>query len=157
MPSTSKKKLGKRPAFVSQLSVPRHLEVTLTPAEILALFTTPITVIPAPGANKAIVLAADPVLVLFGGDTDYATDGNTTLNYTDGTGFALTIDVDDFFADSAGDTTNPYICRMPLLQSNTVIYAQVNQPVVISQATANPTAGNKSLRVHVWYHIIDTL
>lgn len=125
-------------------------ETEISSAEILAMNSTPVQIIPAPGAGKAISILSVIINYQYG-TSDYAT--NTTL-----TGFF----------DTIGDaTTNPYCTNQSLLPSTSSkigtfrqnspadIGVGNNKPFMLATKTGNPTGGDGTLKVYVTYNIIE--
>lgn len=124
--------------------------VTLTAAQVLAIFTTPVTVVPAQGAGLMIV----PVSAVF----NYTF---VTRAYTDGGG------VMELLVGWAGGTA----CQFPTAgfwdQAFSQIHrpaqtdiggllnsAVVNAPLQVGHSVANPTLGDGTLKIEVVYYVI---
>lgn len=129
----------------------RVTSVTLTAAQVLAIFTTPITVVPAPGAG----LVAVPVYGIF----NYT---QVTTQYTDGGG-ALVLQ----WPGGGGTqmncsmTTNGFwnqaASRWGYADASRAavpITSVVNQAVQVKQNTANPTLGDGTVTVTVAYILV---
>ena len=127
-------------------------DVVLTTAELLALFTTPKTLIAAQGANT-IVEFISAVLAYDYNSTAYTigTAGNLQVKYTDGSGAAASSTRDTTgFIDQTAD-------KVHLLEKvgGTVIPV-VNAALVLTLATANPTLGNSPINIKITYKIYNT-
>lgn len=127
--------------------------VTLTAAQVKLLNTTPITLVAAPGAGKALMLL-DAVLFL-----DYATaayDGiaageDLNIRYTDGSGALLaTIETDPFLTATADAV------RYVQPTTTAAVTPVANAPLVLFMATGNIATGDSPLKVRVRYRVIDT-
>ena len=103
--------------------------VVLTNAQILLLNGTPITIIPAPGANKYIKVLGISSIYIYGGGA-YAT--NTTLNYIEGGSNVIASDAVSLVA--TGNTFYSPSLAAAAFSDNSAVIAKV--------ATGNPTAGN---------------
>src|SRR5216683_3942034 len=68
------------------------VQVSLSSAQILALFTTPVTLVGAPGAGKVIVVE-HIILKMITTATAYATGGALEFRYTDGSGAKVSADI----------------------------------------------------------------
>ena len=125
-------------------------DATITSAQILALQTTPITLIAAPGAGKAILLR-QAVFFLDYNSVGYASVGagdDITLRYTNGTGAVIgTLETTGFL----DQTADKYSILYPAAGS---IILPANAPVVAFLGGA-VTTGNSPVQVRLFYDIID--
>ena len=126
----------------------REAVVVLTTAQARALNATPITIVPAPGAGKAVVvygaLAHKPVGTAFGG---IAGTEDIDVRYTDGSG-ALILNVElTGFLDQATVQTR----YAPA--GNADITPVANAAVVLSNSGA--ITGGSSVTIRVQYRILD--
>jgi len=127
-------------------SILKYAEVIITPAELLALFTTSKELVPAPGAGYVLELVS-AVLILDHGGTDYATAGNLTIaTGTTGTALSDTVGAGDFLQASA----DAIRCVQALSAD---VQLDANESLVLACATANPTAGDGPVRVKVVYRV----
>jgi hypothetical protein len=121
--------------------------ISLTPAQILNLFTTPVTIIPAPGPGLSIV----PLFVVqqydFGGIA-YGNLGNILQ-------LAIGSILTTLQQIASPATSNQYSVKTSGNFSN--MNAQtVNQPAVLQYTVSNYTLGNGSLTITVYYLIVPT-
>ncbi len=122
------------------------VSLTLSNAQILALNSTPIEVIPAPGADRAIVLVGEPHFsydfgtAAFGPNDNIEVLAGTELYYT--ITDALNGSVDTFTVGTLGYTTADRS-------------AVANQPINVSVAAGNPTLGDGTGKLFVQFYIID--
>jgi len=132
-----------------QDSILKYAEVVVTPAEILALFTTSKELVPAPGAGYVLEFVS-AVLILDHGGTDYATAGNLSVaTGTTGTALSDTAAAADFLQASADA-----IRVVQALSADAQL--DENESLVLACATANPTAGDSPVRVKVTYRMHET-
>ena len=130
----------------------RYAEVEISAAEILDLFATPKTLVAAPGAGKllefiSLLLAYDWGTVAY----TIGTAGDLQVKYTDGSGVAVsTTRAATGFLDAVADT----LSSLDKLEA-TVIPA-VNAPMVLTVATASPTAGDSPIHAKVAYRVHTT-
>lgn len=119
----------------------------LTAAETKALFTTPISLVAAPGAG----LVAFPIEIVaknvFG--TAAYTGGNALeFRYTDASGTKVTADIASTFINLASGTQYN---RVGGVAADTVLTA--NAALVVRVPTANPAAGDGIITITVHYRI----
>lgn len=137
----------------SQIAV---VEKELTTAEVLALNATPIEVVAAPGAGKAVIVVQAEAML------DYATtayDGvaageDLALRYTDGTGTILAQFETTGFLDQATDQVRVAGPQVPVADSNLTPVA--NAPVVAHMTTAEIATGDSPVKLRVRYRVVDT-
>jgi len=121
-------------------------EITITSAEILALYTTPKELVPAPGANKVLQFESAVGFLDFN-TTAYATAGILTVkNYT--TAVSDPCDAADLVAQVDD-------CYLEINKLSTEVELVVNKPLNLYCDTANPTAGDSPIRMKVMYRILD--
>jgi Flp pilus assembly protein TadG len=121
-------------------------KTVLTSAQVLSLFTTPVVLVPAPGANYYIDVIS-VVVTLNYNSVAYAGANALQISYTNGAGAAATTsNVSNAFLNAgvtAGFKTAGKDAVTPV----------AGAPLVASVLTANPTAGNSTLLVDVVYRI----
>ena len=116
-----------------------YSEITLSSAEILALGVTPKQLVPAPGAGR-IVLPLQAVISFIYGTVSYATNVNMYMgNPTSG---ALV----DTFNISVPSSRIQCVTNM-------AFEPVVNEKFEVSIGTGNPTAGDSTMTVGVYYKI----
>lgn len=139
---------GKVLSAMVEQSLIRYADVTIPTAEVLALRTTPKTLVAAPGAGFCIVpLAAYATLDFNSIAYDNGTDTLDVL-YSGGSAlmsFATTL------VEAAADI-NSYVekaeAAMALLE---------NTAVVARCSSADPTAGDSDIKIRVYYRIVPLL
>lgn len=128
--------------------------VTVSTAELLALNTTPKTLLAAPGANKAIIVAG-AFLWLDYNSTAYdgiAAGEDLAIRYTNGSGqLVATIEATGFL-DATADAIR-YVYPI----STAAITPVANAAVVLFMETGNIATGNSPLKVRLNYRIVDTI
>lgn len=126
-------------------------DVTLTAAEILALFTTPKSLIAAPGANKFNEIISAALIMTYATAYTIGSATNLELKYTDGSGAAITTAM---AVTGILDQTANQVRIMNKLATN--VTPVVNAAVVLALAGANPTGGTSTLRVRGRYRVVPT-
>lgn len=129
----------------------RYCEVAVTSAELLALFTTPKKLVPAPGAGKVHELLS-AVLILDYVSAAYATNGNLTLNNETGTALSNTV----LLANLLAATADKMVQLGALAPADTGVVLAENEAIELTCATGNPATGDSPLRVKVAYRTHDT-
>jgi hypothetical protein len=126
--------------------------VTVSSAEILALFTTAKTLLAAPGANKVYELVSATLTYVYN-TTAYTVGSSTNLaiNYKDKTGAAVTTTrATTGFIDQ---TANSYSLFRPLTAQLALDANAINQPLCLSLAGANPTLGDGTFKLNLIYRV----
>lgn len=139
---------GKVTPTMLSFSILSYLEVTrtLTSAEILALRTTPIDIIAAPGANKYLEIISASACLNYGTTTYNA--GTDLLNL-EVNGVALWA-FSNAFVESTSDTaTQGAHQTYPLTAINSGLKARMS--------SADPTTGDSTITIHVIYSIRDAV
>jgi hypothetical protein len=129
---------------INAATFPQRVElaaVTVPTASVLTLGTTPYTLIPAPGAGKAIV-PKQVLMSMISGTTGYATQTDVYVACDGGS------DIFRLEIDNAGNT--PQIATAEL--AGTVVD---NADLELNAASVNPTAGDYDLVLQIWYQIVD--
>ena len=127
----------------------RYAEVEISAAEILALFAAPKELVAAPGAGKvlefiSLLLAYDWGTVAY----TIGTAGNLQVKYTDGSGVAVsTTRAATGFLDAVADALSS------LDKLEATVEPAVNEPLVLTVATASPTAGDSPIHAKVAYRV----
>lgn len=119
--------------------------VTLTAAQVIAMFTTPVQIVPSAGAGK-VVQFVDAVNFLDAGATPFS--GGGTVRFQNATGTILSATAAATTVTSATDV----IASIP--SSSTTTLNLANMGIFISNATAVFAAGNGTLKVTVTYRVI---
>lgn len=125
----------------------QYASVTLTAAQMAALFTTPVTIVAAPGANQAIVVT-DMALDV---STGTAYTGGGTVGFYYGSGTTLLI--------AAVNGTNAFFGTL-----GTTLYLSggssspiiTNAAINLGNLTAAFATGTETVTANVWYAVIPT-
>ena len=122
--------------------------VTLTSAQLLAMFTTPITIVPAMGLNTGIIIEGITGFIRYNTAT-YAGANNIEIRYTNGSGAKVTADIPVAFLNATVDTP---VYVPPV---TTAITPVINSPIVAFIPTANPTTGNSVINLTIKYRVVN--
>lgn len=152
-------KLTKGKVLVGSISAAEvaHFDVVLTAAQILALSAAPQTIVPAPGASKAIVfdgcvLSYDFVTTAYGG---IAVGEDLVVKYTNGAGAAVSESIETIgFLDQVADQNR---FARPIFAAVTALAPIVNAPLVLQILTGEITTGDGLLRVRTYYRTVPVL
>lgn len=120
-------------------------KVTLTAAQVKALFTTPITLIPAQGANTYIEVLACVVKLDFG-TVAFTGANDINLQYTSGSGAAATTTLPHVAFVNSASTTATKILPVAVIPV-------ANAPIVAAVGTANPGAGDSTITFDLFYRV----
>jgi len=130
----------------------RAVRVTVTSAQILALFTTPVELVPTPGPDR-VVIGLDAVILLRAGVVPY-TDGGGLLVVGHGQAAIKEVTLTSAgFWDSAMDALAHAAFETAINWG--VVSDLEDKPLVISNDTANPTLGTGTLEVTIFYVVVD--
>ena len=140
-------------AIISELQeASGGIAVEISSAEILALFTTPKTLVAAPGAGKVLEFVS--LLLALDYNTTAYTVGTATdlqVKYTNASGVAVsTTRAVTGFLDQTTDT----IFLLDRLEAT--IAPAINAALVLCLAVANPTLGNSPIHAKVVYRVYET-
>jgi len=123
----------------------RRKRVTLTSAQILALYTTPVEIIAAPGTGYY----NDVLSVMAINDYNsvaYTGANALELRYTNASGAKVTGDLAAAFINSASDRADKAV--------GVAVTAVSNAAVVAAVPTANPGAGNGTITLDIQYRTL---
>jgi hypothetical protein len=128
--------------------------VSLAATDILALNTTPITLVAAPSAGYALIL--DGIMLLMTYVTAYtsANNNNLVVKYTDKNGAATLATITNTTTTLLGASSDQLRYILP---TTTACIAPVAEaPLVIYEGTKDPDSGTSTLKLRVFYHIVPT-
>jgi len=126
----------------------RYKRVEISSAEILLLYSTPKTLVAAPGAGKVIEFLS-AVLFLNHGGTDYADGGNLVIQTATSNTAVSDVIANTELINEDEDTYEV----LQALSDNTSL--DVNEGLELTNASAVHTTGNGTLVVDIAYRIHD--
>lgn len=127
----------------------KYAAVEISSAELLALFTTPKTLVATPGADKVLEFIS-LLLALDYNSVAYTVAGCTNLQvkYTNGAGAAVsTTQAAAGFIDVAADTL------LSLDKLEATVTPVVNTPLVLTLGVADPADGDSTIHAKVAYRV----
>lgn len=128
--------------------------LNLTNAQIKALFTTPITIVPAQGAGTVITVTSIIVKYIYGGTNAFTGGGNLNIRYTNTTGQSINATI--MTSALLLGTASVYSQTLNTAISGAAIANMENRLVCIHNATAAFTgnaANNNLINVKILYYI----
>lgn len=144
---------------VGATTIGNYVDTTISSAQLLALFTTPIAVIPALGAGLAAIPTAMTLSLSAGTAYTIGSAGLLKVNYTDASGVEVMprVTVAGFLDQSTAQLRNLNGAAGAAIGSAGSFVPATNAAVVISQLTANVTAGTGVLKIRTFYRVISAL
>jgi predicted RecA/RadA family phage recombinase len=134
------------------VSVQRTVDVTLTTAQVKALFTTPISIIAAPGAGLANVLIAAQVFLDFGTAAydGVASNEDLAFKYTNASGDTLLTMEATGFLDQGTD-------QMRYQEAAVAMVTPVaNAAIVAHMSNGNIATGDSPVKIRAYYRVVPT-
>ncbi len=134
----------------------KYSDVSVSSAELLALFGTPKVIVPAPGAGFANVFQGAVIYQAYNSIV-YTVPGTSELSvkYTDASGLEVSQCETTGFLDQATNQTR-YLQPHHAASGNNGIVPVANAPLVLQTLIANVTAGNSPLKLRTYYRVIPT-
>lgn len=134
----------------------KFVNVTITTAQLLALFTTPISILAAPGAGLANVL--EGVVAYKAAGTAYdgiAAGEDISISYTDASGLAVAGIEATGFLDQATAQTR-YAGAYRAASGISSVTPVANAALMIHMLTGNIATGDSDLKLRVYYRTVPT-
>ena len=129
----------------------RGVTVALTSAQILALNSTPVTLVPAQGAGK-IIIVDEILLEMTRTSTAYANGGALEFRYTNASGAKVTADIAASVVTTGGAGVE-YNHVGGVVSSLTPV---ANAAIVVDNATAAFITGTGTAKIRVRFRVINT-
>jgi hypothetical protein len=124
------------------------VDVTLTSAQILALQTTPVTLVPAPGAG--LMLIPDKAVIRVAGVTAAYTDAGGAVSFNIGT-MTQVLGANTVFTGPTAGQVSQQIQSFSGTSTAAAPSTNINAPLTISKATNNFAAGSGTAHITVYY------
>lgn len=136
-------------------TAPTFVDVLLSSAQLKALNATPIQLVAAPGAGKALVFEG-AVAVYTKGTTDYtiASNKDVAVKYTNGSGLAVGQLETTGLLDTASGFR--YVAPYRTASGSSDITPVANAALVANMTTGEITAGDGTVKLRVFYRTIPT-
>jgi hypothetical protein len=147
----AKKTASKRPPVLTEATVGKSRDVSFTSTQVVAaVTTTTLMLVPAPGEGKALEFLG-ATLNVFGGSANYDQNQNFIVAYADdGSGTTVSLTLANFMNGAAVGSIKS------LKPIATDVALTANSPLVLrSSASAYNAAGDRNLRVKVYYRVVD--
>lgn len=125
-----------------------QVQASLASADILALNSTPVTLVPAPGAGLVVVVE-HILLKMVTTATQYASGGALEFRYTNASGAKVTADIAAAVVTAGAGTSYTGVAGV-----TTSLTHVANAAVVVDNATAAFTTGTGTAVVTVKYRIV---
>lgn len=126
----------------------QEAQVALSAAQINGMRTTPVAIVPAPGAGK-IVLVEHIVLKMVRTATQFANGGAVEFRYTDGSGAKVSADIAATVVTGAAGTAYSSVSGVA-----TELVPVANAAIVITNATGAFDTGTGTGQVTVLYKVV---
>jgi hypothetical protein len=132
----------------------QSVTVSLSSAQLLALHTSPVTIVPAPGTGNVVVPLAWALAYTYGSTTYVSSDSGPILSWNNTTSpEASSFDITLNFLLT--QTSSQFGFVSGLESGNTgAPSAFNNQPLLLGNVTSNMTTGNGTAKLTVWYSIL---
>ena len=121
--------------------------ISLTSAQIKALSTTPVSLVPAQGAGTLIIVD-EIVLKNTYGTATYTGGNNLEFRYTDASGAKVSADIASTFINLVA-TGYAYVRGLV-----TALTPVANSPIVVRVPTADPAVGDGVITGFIKYHVV---
>ncbi len=132
----------------------QYTDTQLTHTNIGALVGTPITVVAAPGANKAIIVHKYHIVAdcAAGAYAEPSAPDDLVLEYADGTDITGIIEATALLVNAGVQVITQGVL-------DTVVVPDVNAVVRLLNSGGDYTSGNaaNTLSIRVWYSVVDTI
>lgn len=121
---------------------------TITTAQILALNTTPIELVAAPGSGLVLIPVALYATMTYATATYSANAAGFSVRYTNGSGQTCAMTLTQAFIQQTASAL------FHIVAGATGIVPVANAALVLYADTANPTTGDSALKIQVWHRVV---
>jgi hypothetical protein len=128
----------------------KSFNVLIPSAQVLDIFSNPVTIVPAQGANTIIVPISGQGQMIYG-TTPYATDGEIDF-YCGGSRPVMGLPADDGFL--FGTVSRVVNAILAFTSNPTDTQYVANQPLTLKTVGSNPTAGDSDIRAFGTYIVL---
>jgi len=126
-------------------AMPQYQDTLIATASVLTLSATPVTLIAAPGAGLGIVFLGALFYMPYNSAT-YASGGAVNITWANTSGSTCGTVPASFVTSASTSYCQAGVSASPVIQ--------VNQPLVVYNATGAFTTGNSPINIRVWYQIV---
>lgn len=132
------------------------IQVTLSSTQILALHTTPVTLIASIGTGStntninSLIIVEGITAKIYAGGTAYTGANNLEFRYTDASGAKVTADIANTFINTTANT-QAYAHVAGVVTALTPV---ASSPIVVCVPTANPAAGTGKIVLWIKYRVV---
>jgi hypothetical protein len=129
-------------------NIVRYADVSISSAEMLALNTTPKTLVASPGAGFALIPTELYSTITYASATYVCNAAGLVLKYTDGSGTAPGAVLTQGFCQSASSA-------LQNVKVAATAYAPTTAAALVLHAgSANPTTGDSPVKVRIYYRVV---
>ena len=125
-----------------------EIQVPLSSVQILALNATPVTLVPAPGAGKVVVVESI-LLKMVTTATQYANGGALEFRYTNASGAKVTADIAAAVVTAGAGTSYTSVAGVTTSLTNVA-----NAAIVVDNATGAFTTGTGTATITIKFRIV---
>lgn len=135
------------PSIANAMNYRAIATVTLSSAQIKALNTTPVTIVPSMGVRTVVIVEGIDAYLGYNG-TAYTGTNALEFRYTDASGAKVTADISTTLLNSTA------IAYSHVAGVTTELVPVANKPIVVRIPIANPAAGTSPITFQVTYRTV---